>query len=440
MIALVRIVKRACCILAMWQIFALSAQANSTLEDEITRLLNASQFEAAQALLAQTPHSTADQLLLEGRIAKLTGRLDEAISLLERALSQARADLRIRRELAHTQLLAQKLRPAKRHLEHLLRVETDPALRLAYVGMLNDIAQARPVHWETSFALSPSNNVNRGTGIQVITTAAGEEFIIGDDTKESSGVRASLSFGGTIRLSKPQLSAHTKQTHLKLQFAKTHFSNDTKFNYETATLGLSHQILHPNASWTITPSLRQEWHKREGSHITRSLKLDYVKRLSTQRRWWSSLLLEDRDYEGSPDYRRNLDGTYSLFSLGTERQLSNRLSFSGSLSFEAVRPHNHERHYEGISLSGQLSRSWQNGITSHVFARLGARQFNGAFAFYEEPRSDRHGMIGVALEHNAWRIWGAAPVLRCTYEKQSSNSAIYSFDATGCGLSLSRKF
>ena len=442
MTVLIKFFNCICCILALWQMFALPlwAQTNPALEDEITRLLNASQFEAAQALLASTPHSPADQLLLQGRIAKLSGQLEQAISLLERALSQARADLRIRRELAHTLFLAQKPRQAKRHLEHLLRADTDPTLRLAYSKMLNEIAQARPVHWEASFALSPSNNVNRGTSTLVITTATGEEFVIGDDTRESSGMRADLSFGGTVRLSEPRLGLAAQQTHLKFQLTKTHFSNNTAFNSETATLALSHQILRPGYSWSFTPALRQEWHDGDGSHMAKSLKIEYLQRRSAQQRWWGALLLEDRDYEGSFDARRNQDGIYSLLSLGFERQLSRQLSFSSSLSLEAVRPHNHARHYKGVSLAGALSRSWTNGITSHVFAQLGARQFNGSFAFHDEARFDRHGMIGVALQHNAWRVWGTAPVLRCTYETQSSNTSVYSFDAAGCGLSLSRNF
>lgn len=345
-----------------------AARVDAELEYRLTTAINSGDFQLARDLLLAVPHSDAERFLLDGRILKAQGRYDDAVAYLRNAVQAAPDDLRSRRELAHALFLAKRYGPAKYHLEILLIRDSDPRLRSGYRRFLQQIDQQRPVTLSGFLEFKPSTNINSGSTEQYLRNLL-VNAEIDEDSRAKSGV--GIHAGGSA-LYRKHISAR-QRVELKFDIEHTRYSQDDSLDATSAGLELRNILRRSNAQMTLAPFARRIW--TNNSNDQRILGLRFQQNVGVTPRsnlsfWMSHAHHLFLDLDTSSGWR-------SSAGIGYARQITPSISWGTSLSVQASRPELDHNRYNGLSLSGRMSKDWQGGTITQASIFGGYRDFQG---------------------------------------------------------------
>jgi tetratricopeptide (TPR) repeat protein len=401
------------------------------LENQLTQLVNQGDYDTARLVLANTPHARSEELLLEGRIHKAQGNTLEAVTLLEQALRLKPNDLRIRRELAHTLYLANKLSKATYQLNRLIYTDPNPLLRRAYRSLKSKIGKQRPFEWQTYFSIEPSTNVNRGSTQDSFSTVLGD-LDIDEDSRATSGVGVTAGLSGSFQLR----ASGRSLTRLSLTYSKTVYSEEPQFNFDRSIIAIVHRFDIGQTAWTIAPFKRNEFRQDQSDSSALGLTIAAKHFFNAKTRLSLATTFEDRTFDASTGN----NGSFKTFFAALEHDLSPTFSLGGKLALEQSRPKTEHINYDGISVTLSATKYWPGGFVGKASVYAGHRGFDGTIPLTTIQRSDDYWGIGASVKMNRWFIGSLSPVVRCRYEKNGSNAALFDFDAFGCGLHLTRTF
>ncbi|MEX0287287.1 MAG: surface lipoprotein assembly modifier [Paracoccaceae bacterium] len=412
-------------------VFATGASAQSSLEGSLADLINAGQYQEARDLLARSPHGEPDRLLLEGRILKAQGRFGEAIPLLDQALRLRGDDLAIRRELAHTQYLAQQYRPALFHLRRLERTDPDPQLRNAYGQLRAQIDRERPISFRFNFSIEPSTNITRGT-TNVFFDANGRRFTVSSLSRSRSGV--GYFAGGDVSFNMP-LDGNQRLSFV-VGANQTRYSVDNQLGRTRARVGLAYDVTRERYRFSALPFYRYEDREDGDDNDTIGIVLSSEYLITGRNRLIFDGVFEDISY-------RQLDvrnGLRSNVAIGGRYLASSTMFYSYGVTLERINTGLSHNRYRGYGLFGSVERQLASGMVVTAAARIGMRGFDDLFPFAGVKRQDEFGILSLSLRNSRWNLSGITPTMTCTHEVNRSNLSLYDFNATGCRIGFTRSF
>ncbi|MEL6921643.1 MAG: surface lipoprotein assembly modifier, partial [Pseudomonadota bacterium] len=402
------------------------AASDTALEDRLTTFVNQGNYTSARSTLNAANPSKADTLLLEGRIAKSRNDIDAALALLERALRLHPNDLRIRREYAHTLYLAERFGRASYHLNRLLATEPDANLRAGYRRLQREINTRRPFQWQAFFSIEPSTNVNRGTSNATFSTALGE-LEIDEGTQAQSGVGVSVGLNAGVWLAQSE----RRSTRLQFSYATTRYSSNSRFDSTLRRVALVHQIATGQTRWTLSPFESRQFRNDENNYQAFGFAIGAERVLPRNQRLGFFVSTEDRDFSELPGKSGAVTTGTFAFSQDTRPDLTLR----AGLSFEVSRAQTQHLAYDGLNFFVGASKTWAQGT---LYA--GQREFRGPFPLTTDTRGDNFVGLNLSLQVNRWFLAGLSPVFNCRLEHNRSNIALFDYEASGCGVRLTRNF
>ena len=238
-------------------IFPIFATAATPSLQGIIDLVRAGKYDAARAMHDKLPHAPIDEVFLEAQIFTAKGQIADAITAY-RAILTARPDL-----IPARQLLARLLfsigdwDAARFQYRTLFDATSNRAQRAQYAKILGEIQRRIPSGYTTTFTLTPSSNINRGTGNNEIFLGAP----LIDEQVEQSGVGAQLGLGAFYRI--PQ--GETAVLVFNAQAFYTHYSQDV-FNIMQPRLSVAYENTTPKQMTRFALTAERVLRKRESSY------------------------------------------------------------------------------------------------------------------------------------------------------------------------------
>ncbi|MGB0498886.1 MAG: surface lipoprotein assembly modifier [Rubricella sp.] len=432
---------------ALLAVFLLAApvQAQTTVEwgslsqpqriGVLTTLIDAGEFETAQALLVRSEFTEGDTpfqaAYLQARILAATGNLEEAEAVLRRILELRPEFDRVRYDLAQVLAAQGNAEGAAFHLSILSEgVETTDE-RAQLEALIDRLGGQGGISFGGSLGILPSTNINSGTSATTINIG-GLPFVISEDSRETSGV--GLELGANMRASWPlgeALTAYAAGSVTLNDYEETRFDRfvlDTRIglligersrrttveaigdrrwlDYEDLDYGLGFRVGHRRAlspRWTVNgefSSIRRVTHESPGSAIrTNTLSLRLDRRLSATAGVHATII---------HDWATADERDHFAYSGGS-------IAFGGYRAFGG-----------GFTVGGEI--------------RTGLRDYDDIFPSQTFAREDRFSEASISVLSSRFEVFGAAPRLGVTHTVQSSNVPFYDYTRTELELSFSREF
>ncbi len=410
--------------------FWLPGTALATVFQEIAEQINAGQYQAAAARLNDPALSQTQKLFLQGRLFKKAGRYADAIAAYREVLRLSPNSIVARQELAHTLLLAGELDPAAFHFQELMRIDTRDGARQTYQAYLTRIARDRPIGISAGFSVVPSSNVNLGTRNTVFDTPFGQ-FVIAQDSRESSGTGVALNVAGYFRKSFGDASTLS----LNWGLDGVYYPANTTLSSLTANIALAFVNQGERGKWSLTPHIRQTW--QDGPQLLAfGVKFGRTGQFGDRFRYSVSLNHENRLYQGNA----GKSGPYSSADFKLGQQINPTLSVTYGIAARFSRPEDSHRQFNEFEASAGIRKAWDGGLTTGLTLSGGYRGFLGDYPSFGQPREDRFAKIEVSVQNSRINLAGFTPELSCSYQINASNIAFYDYDVTKCALGISKNF
>jgi len=408
----------------------LQAALNARLEQDLIQLIQRHDYSGARQVLASQPHSRIDQLLMEGRIAKVRERFPEAIALFRKILIIDPNVVQAKRELAHTLLLNKNYGAAQTHTTELLRVDPDPSLRDTYQSFLSTIRHNRPFGLSGTFSILPSSNVNRGTTNTRFDTLLGT-FSIDEISRETSGTGLYLGLSGFTQY----VASDTRRHTLNLSLSSTRYEKQI-YNSASARLSFGTEIATDFGGWYFSPYLRRTWAEVDSDMSTVGLALGALYQLNDTSRARVQISHEYRDYL----YSDVQDGQNTLARFSLTHAFSPSLSLSGGMGVEHAKARAAHLQYDALSFFAGVTKDWAGGLQTALQLDIGSRDFVGDFPLTTASRHDTYQQISVNIRKDTIDFNGFTPELSCSYLINRSNVSFYDYDATDCQITIVKRF
>lgn len=409
----------------------LASEKSLSLESNLTELINIGKIEEARSLLKASPHEDADRLLLEGRIHKIEGRLALASDLFEQALRLRTSDIVIRRELAHTQYLTGQLGRAKFHLERLQRDDPSPALQESYAAFLSKIYQERPLTFQAYITLEPSTNLTRGTSGTVLATA-GADITISEDSRSQSGVGLQVGLGANYNA----FASSNQRLSFGLKVHELQYSVQNDRGHRGAETGLRYDVRHGRSRLSLQPFLRLQDRNDGLRTMAQGLRLNSNFTLSKRSQLLAEASIEHLKFRDASQK----DGWSASGNLGFKFQATRRTRMTFGIALESNKTNLSHHRYNGTGLFASIDSSFSTGMILSTKLSLGQRDFGDDFPLLGFARQDEYAQLIVSAQNPRWHLAGFSPSISCSHIINTSNVALYDYQATGCQIGLSRNF
>lgn len=367
-------------------------------------------------------------LLIEARVLKQTGHLDQAIAIYRRLLDDDPSRDDVRLELADALFVQGDDMPAQHHFERLLEGSASDERAALYQRYISAIRARRPWSFEGTFGLVPSTNVNNGATNNIVFIG-GIPFTPNNQAQSGIGVDYRLS--GSYR--------HPLGDHLAVIFGAS--LNGDKYENEAydslrlrsfaelaATAGMSGFRFGATAERTLAGWQGHSF--AAGPHISAHHTLPGAGTFRTRLSWMyreHDILnaLDGPETEFSLSYSQILGQRFSLTVGGTWRRVDAQLAFN---SYESIRPH--------LSLDYHLDRN----LMLHGRLSYEKRTYLGPFPILGSAREDERADIGIGATFNGLAMGGLVPRIDYNYRATTSNVGLYTSDSHSLGLSVSRRY
>ena len=358
------------------------------------------------------------------------GRRQDAAVLLRRLLDEKPDAARVRIELAR--LLAQMgdESAARRELRQVQTGALPPDVALAVDQFATVLRSRKRLGGSFELALAPDSNINRATSAQVLDTVIAP-LQLSDDARARSGLGLRASGQGYARL--PLTSSLSILPRIAEQ---ADLYRDGRFNDVSLSLatGLDWQA---DPRDRITPILSQGWRWFGGPlySSTQSGAVNWTHAAGRRAQ------LSAAAVGGTTRYPRNPLQNGALFSLSASYERAFSARSGGSLSLSVTRQTARDPGYASVS-GGPSLLGWRDSGRTTIFATVGAARLEGDAPFFLFPDRRRdwllRGSVGATMRR--FTLFGFAPVLRATAERNISTVGLYDYRRFAVEAGITRAF
>ncbi|WP_158270836.1 surface lipoprotein assembly modifier [Thalassorhabdomicrobium marinisediminis] len=320
---------------------------------------------------------------------------------------------------------------ARYHINRLMRTSTSPNDIDTLSRALVSIAAADPWAFNLGFSLKPSSNIKRYTYNDTFETSLGV-FVPAGGGEAESGIGFDVATGLSYSFGLSDQSLLSVRANLNHTIY-----DDAELNKTQIFFAVSRDSYSVGHRTTLEPFVRLRYDGHQDL-TRRDVGLD----LSSS--WWmgdgaqltATALMERRSYFNS-SYR---NGPYSRLSVdyGFAPTSETYFSFGGDIA-RSVPEQSHLRYWEARLTANSRYRIEYVG-TVGFFLNLSARTYDSIFPATNREREDKNVIAGVSFQPQGIEVFGARPQVECKSERNTSNIALYDFEAIDCGLSFKQSF
>lgn len=361
-------------------------------------------------------------------------QVEEIRRVAGQELSQDGGTRALRYRHAQSSFRSGRYAAARHYLQYLLR--TSPSARdlQDLLDAYATVVRASPWAFDLNLSILPSTNINKTSSNEVFHTALGPLRIIGGGDEESG---TGLRYGAEASYETP-LSSDTFLTY-GLELNRSHYPSD-RLNSIDATARLTWSIHSLRGLTTVTPyvtRLAHDFAEGESPNSTRyGLRLGYEHHLTADRSIAGAVTSERREQ----DEKEYLEGSFFSISVSSRTLLSKSYRLRLQAGLSANRPLQEHLRYDGLSLSGELTRSVRTWGTLGASLGTSMRAYEGDFPALGKPRSDHAASVGLSFRSTAIRLLDSSPRVSCRAQQNWSNVALYEYRSTDCAITFERNF
>jgi hypothetical protein len=420
------------------------ARAQATAGVEVSRLddrqfatllaaaLRSNDFAKALALLEAKPSLASDPaaIRLRAQLLATTGRVDEALALLESRLARDPKDALARFQLAEVHFAAKRDAAAVLAYHLALAGRLDEARRRIVESRLAAISERRRWQVTAGLSLTPDSNLNGGSDATSIRIF-GLPFELDDDARRRRGVSLGGNLGVTRRV---RLDDRDSMILEAGGAANTTFGAE----FDTAELGVQALLEHRRESGTLAfgPTANGTWLNGDLFQTAAGIQLggDWRNRPDQI----TSGVVRLAHLEDSLSADRN--GTSLALDVSRTRfKTASTLQRTG-ISVERRVGGSDEQSY----WYGHISHGWLRpvawSVSAYVEPFVAIRRFDAPSAFFGVARRDQEYGVSLRLSKRDL-VWGGAfPYVAATVSRNQSNIALNRFSRSRLEFGMTRQF
>ena len=395
----------------------------------------AGDFETAEKAYRALAQDPSVELRNEARfrlammLADQLGNHREAAVLLRQILDEQPDVARVRVELARMQAMMGNLTEAAKELRAAQAAGLPPEVEKLVRFYASALASKKPFGASMELALAPDSNINRATRSDTLETVIGD-FTLDENAQERSGVGLRLRGQAYVR------QGLTKSVDLLARVnASGNFYRESDFDDYVVSLQAGPQFTSGSDRLSLSGTTAWRWFGRSPYSFSYGVTGDY--RHPTGKR---SQLRLDAGVIHTTDRLNRLRTTdrYSL-AAGVDRAFSAR--FGGGLRVSGYRAVAND---PGYSTTG-------GGIEAFLFREAGQTTLVASAGYdrleadkrlflYPERRVDDRFSTSLTGTFRSLRVLSFAPLVRVSYENNSSTVGIYDFERIAAEFGVTAAF
>ena len=351
-------------------------------------------------------------------------------------LLEADPDRRVVRfELARVLIRRKRYTAARFQLRRLQQAESDPDVSGVYRALDRRISRLRP--WDVSLDVSAAPRTNANRGAQSDEFVAGSGYFVDEPFRARSAV--GLRYGGSASY---RFLLDPRFTLVARGFAggTEYEDDDLSTAYAGAGAVLSFDPA-PRQRIDFGADLTRQWAKghafsgeRSADIVTPSVAYRFPIAGPFTGQLRQSFSHVDHDAASLRDGWRGASTAAVTFAPRADRSATVSLRYDFDRAGLAYNRHDGLR--GGLSLYGEFAHA----ITLDANAFGGTRRYEAAFPILGRDRRDDYWGVSLGLTKRDWALYGFAPRVSVSYERQTSNVARFDFDDWGASIGLSRGF
>ncbi len=401
------------------------------LAEEATATGKVADAEAMLKALAADPDNEVrnEAKFRLGKHYAARGKLSDA-AIQYRAILDEKPDAqRVRLELAAILAQIGDLAGARRSLRQAQAGSLPPDVAQLVDQYSAALRSLKPFGASVDVALAPSTNINRATTSTTLDTIIAP-LDLSDDARAQSGVGVRV--GGQTWLAAPLSPAMRGTVRLSGQ---ANLYRESRFNDMLGAVEAGVEIYSGRSRFRPTLSAS---HRRFGG-------APYATTVGGGLGWTRALgkraQVEIEASAARADYLTNdlQDGALYDASVAVERAFSARSG--GRLTVSAQRQTAADPAYATAS-GGVSALLWREAGATTLFATLGLSRVeaDARLGLLLERRRDWLVRANGGVSWRRWRLFGFAPVVRVSYERNASTTQLYDYRRFGAEVGLTRAF
>ena len=395
----------------------------------------AGDFETAETAYRALMQDPSVELRNEARfrlammLADQIGNYREAAVLLRQILDEQPDVARVRVELARMQAMMGNLTEAARELRAAQAAGLPPEVEKVVRFYASALASKKPFGASLELALAPDSNINRATRSDTLETVIGD-FTLDENAQEKSGLGLRLRGQAYVR------QGLAKSVDLLASVsASGNFYRESDFDDYVISLQAGPQFTSGADRISLSGTTAWRWFGQSPYSFSYGVTGDY--RHPTGKR---SQLRVDASAIHTTDRLNSLRST-DRFSLaaGLDRAFSAR--FGGGLRVSGNRSVANDPGYSTAGGGVDVFLFRELGQTT-VVATLGYDRLEAdkRIFLYPERRVDDRFSTSVSGTFRSLRVLSFAPLVRVSYENNSSTVGIYDFDRIAAEFGVTSAF
>lgn len=363
-----------------------------------------------------------------GRLLAAHGRLTDAAVQFRAILDEKPEAQSVRLELAAVLARIGDLPAARRTLRQAQAGGLPPDVALLVDQYSTALRSLKPFGASFEVALAPSTNINRATTSTTLDTIIAP-FDLSDDARAQSGVGARV--GGQAWLNAP-LSPAVRATFRVSGQASLY--RESRFDDVIAATEAGIEYYPGRSRIRPVVSASKRWFGGEPYATTLGGGINWTRQVGRRAQ------VEVEFNAADADYRNDLqDGQIYDVSIAAERAFGAR--GGGRITLSAQRQTAADPAYATVS-GGIALLGWREAGNTTAFATVAVSRLeaDARLILLPDRRKDWAFRASGGLSWRRWRPLGFAPVVRLSFERNASTSALYDYRRFGADFGLTRAF
>jgi tetratricopeptide (TPR) repeat protein len=392
------------------------------------------QFDDAVKLYDALANDPDSKVRAEARFRKGMMLIDQhryaAAAVAFRALLDEKPDaVRVRLELARVMALMGDELAARRELRQAEASGLPPDVEITVEQFNQALRSRKSFGGSFEFTVAPDSNINRATQARTLDTIIAP-LTLSDDARARSGIGVKASGQAFLRFDlTDRLSLLPRVSGLANVYRAPAFDDISS----AGLIGLEWREGKDRVSPSV--GLTQRWYGGRPYASTKSFTLNWLHPSGKRQQFLLGGSVN------SVRYTQNAlqDGALYTASVNYDRALTQRSGISTTIN--ATRQTARDPGYATWSGGGSLLY-WRQSGRSTAFVSVGVQHLEGDAALFLFPQARRewleNAQAGVTLRR--FTIHGFAPVIRVSYERNTSTVGLYAYHRVSSDFGITRSF
>lgn len=311
-------------------------------------------------------------------------------------------------------------------------------------GVRNTVASfAGALHyrdaWQGSFAIGPSynDNMNQSSESYTCLLRHSSGLCLVERSTPRAETAVGFDFDGTLN-KRISLSGHHGLVFNNLAYG-SNYKDHSQYNEQTLITSLGYSYQNAGNEVSVLPQFKYHAYGNDTLYVSAGLKLGWFHHLNAQTAFRFEAQTEQLDYRPRAfDY---LSGRQSAVYATLWHKLPNRWLLFGGLDY-THRDNDQKVHaYQLYGTRIGVSKQWDWGLDSAVFASFRKRRFADYSALLDARREDDEQSYTLTLGLPGLTLAGFSPVFTLRHHRVDSNvDWVYSHEKNQYSLKLEKRF